>query len=127
MSDFTAERILAARERVDVVALVRNHVALRGHGPMSFRGRCPLHDDEAASFYVHPRTQLFHCFACKTSGDAIAFLMNVCEWSIGEAVEALEAMPATRDTAESRPCAPKTPEQRHTWAWTGNPTRRSQP
>lgn len=24
-------------------------------------------------------------------------------------------------------CAPKTTEQRHTWAWTGNPTRRSQP
>ena len=81
-----------ARPRVPSLRLDRNGI---------HRGDCPWCDEDAelsGSFYVYP-TNLYHCFACGATGDAIQFLMSVerlrfmqaVEWLAKEAGLALDA------------------------------------
>ncbi|MFW6050509.1 MAG: DNA primase [Myxococcota bacterium] len=70
------EKIAEIRERTDLVALVGEYVPLKRAGA-SFKGLCPFHAEKTPSFQVHPARQFFHCFGCKASGDAFAFLMRV--------------------------------------------------
>lgn len=64
------------RERTDLVALVKEYVALKRVGS-SFKGLCPFHSEKTPSFHVHPDRGFFHCFGCQASGDPISFLMRI--------------------------------------------------
>ncbi len=64
------------RERVDIVALVGEYVRLVKRGN-SFVGLCPFHAEKTPSFHVSAPNKFFHCFGCKESGDAFAFLMRI--------------------------------------------------
>ncbi len=70
------EKVAEIRERTDLVALVREHVALKRVGS-SFKGLCPFHSEKTPSFHVHPDRGFFHCFGCQASGDPISFLMRI--------------------------------------------------
>jgi DNA primase len=70
------DKISEIRERTDIVALIGDFVPLKRAGA-SFRGLCPFHPEKSPSFYVHPARQFFHCFGCRASGDAFAFLMRM--------------------------------------------------
>ncbi|MFQ5491664.1 MAG: DNA primase, partial [Phycisphaerae bacterium] len=76
------------RQRVDLVELVSEHVALRQTGN-SFKGLCPFHKEKTPSFHVVPAKGLFHCFGCKASGDAYKFLQLREGVSFPEAVRML--------------------------------------
>jgi DNA primase len=65
-------RVLAA---VDIVQLVSRTVALKKRGK-NFLGLCPFHQEKTPSFNVLPDRQIFYCFGCKKTGNAIDFVME---------------------------------------------------
>ena len=66
------ERVL---EATDIVGLVGDAVSLKKKG-REWIGLCPFHDDHNPSMYVVPGKQIFHCFTCGASGNAIDFAMK---------------------------------------------------
>ncbi|MDT8407393.1 MAG: DNA primase [Methylococcales bacterium] len=74
--------------RVDLVDLVRRFVPLKKQGA-SFVARCPFHDEKTPSFNVNPSKQLYYCFGCGASGNAISFLIHYQHLDFVEAVEDL--------------------------------------
>lgn len=69
------EKIAEIRDRVDIVALIGDTVALKRVGSQ-FRGLCPFHSEKSPSFYVHPGRQMFKCFGCQVAGDVISFVQR---------------------------------------------------
>ncbi len=76
------------KERLDIVDLVSGHVTLARTG-QNLKARCPFHDERTPSFTVSPSKQLFHCFGCGASGDAVTFFMRVSGLSFPEAIREL--------------------------------------
>lgn len=62
-------------QSTDIVDLIGQSVSLTRRGK-DFLGLCPFHQDKNPSFYVVPSKQIFHCFACKATGNAIDFVMK---------------------------------------------------
>lgn len=69
--DFVEE----ARSRADVVSIVRQRVELKKQGA-NLVGLCPFHKEKSPSFTVSETKQIYHCFGCGASGDALSFLME---------------------------------------------------
>jgi DNA primase len=82
------EEVALLKSLVPIEDLIGQSVALRPSGK-SFTGRCPFHDDRHPSFVVYPATRSFYCFACRTSGDAISFLMKTEKLTFSEALNVL--------------------------------------
>ena len=76
------------RDRVDIVEIVSQHVALAKAG-QGFKARCPFHQDKTPSFTVSPSKQIFHCFGCGVGGDVFAFLERTTGDSFPEVVQEL--------------------------------------
>ena len=76
--------------RVDIVDLIDSHVPLKKTGT-NFVARCPFHTEKSPSFSVSRNKQMFHCFGCGASGNAISFLMDFNHLDFVEAVEDLAA------------------------------------
>lgn len=82
------EKVREIRDRIDLVALVTEYVALKRSGS-SLKGLCPFHGEKTPSFYVQPDRGFYHCFGCQASGDAITFFMRIEGHSFPEAVRIL--------------------------------------
>jgi DNA primase len=78
------------RSRVDIVAVIGEHVQLRKAG-RSFKGLCPFHGEKTPSFNVVPDKRFFYCFGCRKKGDAFTFVMELLGKSFTEAAEQLAA------------------------------------
>lgn len=76
--------------RVDIVDLIDSHLPLKKTGA-NFVARCPFHTEKSPSFSVSRNKQMFHCFGCGVSGNAISFLMDFNHSDFVEAVEDLAA------------------------------------
>lgn len=85
---FSSHEIDQAKANADLVALVRDKVALRFRDGQWW-GCCPFHKETTPSFQVHPGKQVFNCFGCGTGGDVIAWLQKTERLSFGEAVAKL--------------------------------------
>jgi DNA primase len=64
--------VLAA---TDIVELIGQTVSLKRRGK-DFVGLCPFHQEKTPSFTVSPAKQFFHCYGCKTGGNAIDFVIK---------------------------------------------------
>ena len=64
------EAIAEIRERIDIVALVGEQVALKRRG-VNHVGLCPFHAEKTPSFNVHRGRRFYNCFGCHASGDVI--------------------------------------------------------
>ncbi|PID22945.1 DNA primase [Sporosarcina sp. P3] len=73
ISDETIEEI---RSGTDIVDLISEYVQLAKRGKNWF-GLCPFHEEGSPSFSVSEDKQLFHCFGCGASGNAITFMMDM--------------------------------------------------
>ena len=62
------------RTAADIVKVVGDYVKLRKAGA-NYMGLCPFHQEKTPSFHVNPTKQYFHCFGCKTGGNAIDFVI----------------------------------------------------
>lgn len=76
--------------RVDIVDLIDTHLPLKKTGS-NYMARCPFHTEKTASFSVSRNKQMYHCFGCGVSGNAISFLMDYSHLGFVEAVEDLAA------------------------------------
>ncbi len=85
------DTIAEIRARVDIVAVIGQHVQLRKAG-RNFKGLCPFHGEKTPSFNVTPDKGFFYCFGCQKKGDAFTFVMEMQGKSFHEAAEQLAAM-----------------------------------
>lgn len=72
----------------DIVDIIGEHLSLKKTGA-NYTALCPFHKEKTPSFSVSPDKQIYHCFGCGESGDAISFLMKYNNLNFPEAVEHL--------------------------------------
>lgn len=84
------ETIQQIVSRIDIIELVGEFVRLRRRGA-NYLGLCPFHDEKTPSFTVSPTKEIYKCFGCGRSGNAITFLMEHEKYSYVEALKWLAA------------------------------------
>ncbi|ACM92118.1 DNA primase [Nautilia profundicola AmH] len=82
------ESIENLKSIIDIVDVIGNYVQLKKQGS-NYTALCPFHSEKTPSFVVSPAKQIYHCFGCGASGDAIKFVMDVEKLSYPEAIEKL--------------------------------------
>ena len=80
--------VLAAN---DIVEVIGAFIDLKAAGPNRFVGLCPFHQEKTPSFSVTRDRQMFYCFGCQRSGDALSFVRDF------EGVTFLEALQKLAD------------------------------
>ncbi|KIM10131.1 MAG: hypothetical protein KU37_11620 [Sulfuricurvum sp. PC08-66] len=78
----------ALKARLDIVDVITDYIELKKSGS-NYKAVCPFHDEKSASFSVSPARQMYHCFGCKASGDAVKFVMDHQQLTYPEALERL--------------------------------------
>ncbi|NWF66283.1 MAG: DNA primase [Campylobacterales bacterium] len=71
---------------VDIADIVGEYVTLKKAG-VNYKAPCPFHDEKTPSFVVSPKKNIYHCFGCGASGDAIKFVMDYEKLTYPEAIE----------------------------------------
>ncbi|GAA9418199.1 hypothetical protein BTM427_14490 [Helicobacter pylori] len=74
------------KERIRIMEVLENYIDLYKIGA-NFKACCPFHDERSASFMVSPEKNIYKCFGCGVSGDALKFLQEYKKLSFIEAVE----------------------------------------
>ena len=82
------EVVSEIRDRIDIVAVIGEHIQLKKAG-VNWKGLCPFHQEKTPSFHVNPPRHTFYCFGCQKKGDVFAFLMEIGGKSFGEVVREL--------------------------------------
>lgn len=72
----TKEMIETVKNRVSIVDIVNSYVELKKRG-QSYMACCPFHNENTPSFSVSARNNIFKCFGCGESGDAIKFVEKI--------------------------------------------------
>ena len=68
---------IARLKTLDIITVAGRFTELTGSGDKP-EGRCPLHDEKTASFYVYADSQRWHCYgACASGGDVIELLQRL--------------------------------------------------
>ncbi len=75
-------------DRVDLVSLVSEYVALRQRG-QRWVGLCPFHAEKTPSFTVNPDMGIFKCFGCGKGGDIFTFVQEKERVNFVESLEIL--------------------------------------
>lgn len=71
--------------KADVVDVISEFINLKKRG-VNYLGLCPFHNEKTGSFTVSPAKQIYKCFGCGKSGNAVTFLMDHEKWSYPEAL-----------------------------------------
>nr|WP_305906297.1 CHC2 zinc finger domain-containing protein [Methylomarinum sp. Ch1-1]MDP4518972.1 CHC2 zinc finger domain-containing protein [Methylomarinum sp. Ch1-1]MDP4523370.1 CHC2 zinc finger domain-containing protein [Methylomarinum sp. Ch1-1] len=61
--------------KTDLVDLINDHVPLKKAG-REYVAKCPFHEEKTPSFSVSKQKQVYHCFGCGASSNAIGFVME---------------------------------------------------
>ncbi len=69
------ESIDEIRSHVNVYDIISQYLTLEKVGS-SYRALCPFHPEKTPSFYVSPQKNIWKCFGCGKSGNAITFVME---------------------------------------------------
>lgn len=78
--------IMDIRNKVDIVEIVSNYVALTTRGKNYF-GKCPFHDDHSPSMSISKDKQIYTCFSCGATGNVFKFIQDYEHISFIEAVK----------------------------------------
>ena len=79
------------KSSMDLVEIVENYRELKKEGA-NYKFLCPFHSDTKPSAVVSPTKQIFSCFACGASGDAIKFVMDYTKVNFVEAIEKIASI-----------------------------------
>jgi DNA primase len=83
ISQSTISEIL---NRIDIIDIVGGFVKLKKRGS-NYLGLCPFHNEKTPSFTVSPSKEIYKCFGCGRSGNAISFIMEHEKYSYVEALK----------------------------------------
>jgi DNA primase len=72
--------------RIDIIDIVGGFVKLKKRGA-NYLGLCPFHNEKTPSFTVSPSKEIYKCFGCGRSGNAISFIMEHEKYSYVEALK----------------------------------------
>ena len=72
--------------RIDIIEIVGEFVKLKKRGA-NYLGNCPFHNEKSPSFTVSPSKEIYKCFGCGKSGNAVGFLMEHEKYSYVEALK----------------------------------------
>lgn len=75
MANIPKEKIKEVTDSVDIVDVIGNYLSLEKKG-RNYVGICPFHQDTNPSLSVSPEKQIYKCFVCGNSGNAITFMKN---------------------------------------------------
>lgn len=81
--------IEALKARIDIVDVIGGYIDLKKTGTNTYKACCPFHTEKSASFTVSGSKQIYHCFGCKASGDAIKFVQEHERLTYPEAMDKL--------------------------------------
>jgi DNA primase len=84
------ETIQQIVSRIDIIEIINSFVKLKKRGT-NYIGLCPFHNEKSPSFTVSPSKEIYKCFGCGRSGNAISFLMEHEKYSYVEALKWLAA------------------------------------
>ena len=73
-------------KHADIVKVIQSYLPLVRKGK-DYLAKCPFHDDTNPSMHVSPEKQIFKCFVCGTSGNAIGFVVKYAHLSFFEAMK----------------------------------------
>jgi DNA primase len=79
------ETIQEIQGRIDIYDIVGSFVKLKRRGT-NYIGNCPFHNEKTPSFTVSPSKEIYKCFGCGKSGNAIGFVMEHEKYSYVEAL-----------------------------------------
>src|SRR3954452_13576426 len=82
----TQNTIQQITNRIDIVEIVGEFVKLKKRGA-NYLGNCPFHNEKSPSFTVSPVKEIYKCFGCGKSGNAIGFIMEHEKYSYVEALK----------------------------------------
>lgn len=86
----TQETIQQITSRIDIVEIVGEFVKLKKRG-VNYLGNCPFHNEKSPSFTVSPSKEIYKCFGCGKSGNAIGFVMEHEKYGYVEALKWIAA------------------------------------
>lgn len=84
------ETIQQIVSRIDIIEILNSFVKLKKRG-QNYIGLCPFHNEKTPSFTVSPSKEIYKCFGCGRSGNAIGFLMEHEKYSYVESLKWLAA------------------------------------
>lgn len=87
ISQETIQQIVS---RIDIIEIINSFVRLKKRGT-NYIGLCPFHNEKTPSFTVSPSKEIYKCFGCGKSGNAISFLMEHEKYTYVEALKWLAA------------------------------------
>jgi DNA primase len=82
------DQVEEVKSKTDIVSLIGEYVDLKKAG-RNYKALCPFHSEKTPSFMVSPELQIFKCFGCGESGDALSFLQKYEAMDFGEALKFL--------------------------------------
>ncbi len=80
------EIIRSITDRIDIIDVIGDFVKLKKNGS-NYSGLCPFHNEKSPSFSVSKTKEIFKCFGCGKSGNAISFVMEHEKFSYIEAMK----------------------------------------
>lgn len=96
------------KAKSDIVGTVSKYVELQKNGS-EFKACCPFHSERTPSFSVAPDKEMFYCFGCGQSGDAVDFVMAYENIGFRDAVQRIvgdlpvgDAVPVQRQTVKKQ-------------------------
>ena len=117
MTYYSDELIEEVRSRNDVVDVISGYVRLQKRGSTYF-GLCPFHNEKTPSFSVSPGKQMYYCFGCGATGDAVDLTAKLFGIGLREAaVKLAEDFGLNYDSRQKPSVRPRirepTPEQKY--------------
>jgi len=80
------ESIQQVVDRINIVDVIENFINLKKRG-VNYLGICPFHNERSPSFTVSPAKEIYKCFGCGRSGNAISFVMEHEKYGYVEAIK----------------------------------------
>ncbi len=88
-------------QRADLVEVIGKHLKLKRSGQNYF-ACCPFHNEKSPSFSISPVKQMYHCFGCGESGNAVSFVMKYQGLDFVSAIQSLAEQYGVNIPADER-------------------------
>jgi len=95
------------KQSVDLVDLCRTRGIKLKKAGRNYKGRCPFHEEDNASFIVTPGKNLWNCFGCSSGGDVIELVMRLDNIKFPEAVAQLQQKTSSTNSGAAAKTAAK--------------------